>query len=179
MIDYRKLTEEEIAEHLKLKNAQNKYIDPSKLTAEELALMLKRKGKKDIDWSKYYSRKFRFNKDSVSNDLSTPVIFKKNSLVEVYYDRVTNDIVEVGPKMTRETLNQFMEDGSLVELKNEGIGGGIGMTLQQYKEEMPDDYEPPETLYGNFTNRNIKLFLGALISGALISGFLIYKYNKK
>lgn len=41
-------------------------------------------------------------------------------------------------------------------------------------DNMPDDYEPPETLYGNFTNRNIKLFIGALIIG-----FLIYKYNKK
>lgn len=127
-----------------------------------------------INWSKIYKRDFKFTRDSVYFSSSNPLNFRKNSLVEVYYDKVTNDILEVEPKMTREALNQFMEDGSLVELMNTGINDVLTMnTTQEQIEPMIGNNKPQTT--ESFLEKNA-LPIGI---GVLVLGFLAYKKFKK
>lgn len=143
-------------------------------TESLLEAMVSQKIRQDINWSKIYKRDFKFTRDSVYFSSSNPLNFRKNSLVEVYYDKVTNDILEVEPKMTREALNQFMEDGSLVELMNRNINDVSTMnTTQEQIEPMIGNNKPLTT--ESFLEKNA-LPIGI---GVLVLGFLAYRQTKK
>lgn len=143
-------------------------------TESLLEAMVSQKIRQDINWSKIYKRDFKFTRDSVYFSSSNPLNFRKNSLVEVYYDKVTNDILEVEPKMTRKALNQFMEDGSLVELMNRNINDVSTMnTTQEQIEPMIGNNKPLTT--ESFLEKNA-LPIGI---GVLVLGFLAYRQTKK